>query len=77
MKILSIPSAQNMNKKFEKFCPEHLGQIFSNFFVHILGNATTSYFRFEMYRPLESLSYTKILFLTLGTFANQNKGTNS
>ena len=39
-------------KKFEKFCPEHLGQNFSNFFVHILGNTMTSYFHFEIYWPL-------------------------
>ena len=39
-------------KKFEKFCPKYSGQNFSNFFVHILGNATTSYFRFEIYWPL-------------------------
>ena len=37
MKIWSCPIAQNMNEKFEKFCPEHLGQNFSNIFVHILG----------------------------------------
>ena len=49
MKIWSRPIAQNMNEKFEKFSPEYLGQNFSNFFVNILGNATTSYFRFEIY----------------------------
>ena len=32
-------------EKFEKFCP------FSNFFVHILGNATTSYIHSEISWP--------------------------
>ena len=41
-----------MNEKFENFCPEYLGQNFSNFFVHILGNVTTLYFHFEIYWPL-------------------------
>ena len=31
-----------------------LGLTFSNFFVHILGNSTTSYFRSEIARPLMS-----------------------
>jgi hypothetical protein len=52
MKIWTHRIAQNMNKNFEKFCPEYLGHNFSIFFVHILGNATTSYFRFEIYWPL-------------------------
>ena len=42
------------NKKFEKFCPKYSGQSFSNFFVHILGNATTSYFHSEISWPLSS-----------------------
>ena len=54
MKIWSRPIAQNMNEKFEKFCPEHLGQNFSNIFVHILGNSTISYFHFEIYWPLST-----------------------
>ena len=54
MKIRSHPIAQNMNGKFEKFCPECLGQNFSNFSVHILGNATTSYFHSEISWPLGS-----------------------
>ena len=41
-----------MNEKFEKFCPEHLGQNLSNIFVHILGNSMTLYFHFEIYWPL-------------------------
>ena len=52
MKIWSHPIAQNINEKFEKFSPKHLGQNFSIFFVHILDYATTSYFHFEMYWPL-------------------------
>ena len=43
-------------KKFEKFCPEHLGQNFSIFLVHILGNAT-SYFHSEISWPLEAKLY--------------------
>ena len=41
-----------MNKKIEKFCPEHLGPNFSKKFFHILDYATTSYFHFEIYWPL-------------------------
>ena len=37
-----------MDEKFENFCPEYLGQNFSHFFVHILGNTTTSYFHSEI-----------------------------
>ena len=40
-----------MNKKIEKFCPKYSGQNFSNFFVHILGNATSSYFHSEISWP--------------------------
>ena len=50
MKIWCRRIAQNMNKKF--FCPEYLGQNFSNFFVHTLGNAMTSYFHSEISWPL-------------------------
>jgi hypothetical protein len=32
----------------KKFCPEYLRQKFSKNFVHILGNATTSYFHSEI-----------------------------
>ena len=52
MKIWSCPIAQNMNGNFEKFCSEHLGQNFSKFYRHILGNASTLYFHFEIYWPL-------------------------
>ena len=41
MNILSRRISQNMNGKIRKILPCDLGQNFSNFFVHILGNATT------------------------------------
>ena len=40
-------------EKFEKFCP------FSNFFVHFLGNATTSYIHSEISWPLTMIFYAK------------------
>ena len=48
MKIWS----HRITSKLEKFCPK-LGQNFSNFFVHILGNATTSYFHSVISWPLK------------------------
>ena len=48
MKIWSRRIAQNMNEKFEKFCPKSLEHNFSKFFVHILGNAMTSHFHSEI-----------------------------
>ena len=50
--VVALPKI--WTKKIEKFCPKYSGQNFSNFFVHILGNATTSYFHFEIYWPLHS-----------------------
>ena len=41
--------AQYMN---EKFCRKYSGQNFSVFFVHILGNVTTSYLHSEISWPL-------------------------
>ena len=41
MNILSRRISQNMNGKIRKILPCDLGQNFSNFSVHILGNATT------------------------------------
>ena len=41
-----------MNEKIWKILSWVLGTKFLNFFVHILGNTTTSYFRFEIYWPL-------------------------
>ena len=55
MKIWSRRIAQNMN---EKFCSEYLGQNFSNFFVYILGNATT---HFEISWPFVILYFSEIL----------------
>ena len=51
-KIDEIFTVYLTSTKGQKFCSEYLGQNFSNFFVHILGNGTTSYFRFEIYWPL-------------------------
>ena len=51
MKSLHCPKYEH---KFEKFCPEYLGQNFSKFFVQILGNVMTSYFHFEIYWPLST-----------------------
>ena len=66
MKIWSCRIAQNMNEKFEKFWPEYLGQNFSNFFVHILGNATTSYFHSEISWPLVDLCRNQRTFYLIG-----------
>ena len=48
--VVALPKI--WTKKIEKFCPEYLRQNFSNYFVHILGNATTSYFHSEIFWPL-------------------------
>ena len=57
MKIWSRRIAQNMNEIFWKILPWYytIGQNFSNFFVHILGNATTSYIHSEISWPLAYL----------------------
>ena len=53
--VVALPKI--WTKKFEKFCPILLpwsiGQNFSDFFVHILGNATTSYIHSEISWPVE------------------------
>ena len=49
---IKLSHCPKYEQKIWKCCPEYLGQNFSNFFVHILGNATTSNFRFEIYWPL-------------------------
>ena len=43
-----------MNGKIWKILPWSLGQNFSNFFIHILGNATTSCYHSEIYWPLDA-----------------------
>ena len=55
-----IPLPKIWTKKFEKFCPEYLGQNFSIFFVRILSNATTSNFHSEI-----SWSLLLMHFMTL------------
>ena len=55
MKIWSRHIAQNTKERIWKILPcilrQGLGQNFSKNFVHILGNATTSYFHFEIFWP--------------------------
>ena len=54
MKIWSRRIAQSMNEKIWKILPWILKAEFLNFFVYILGNATTSYFHSEISLPLTS-----------------------
>ena len=42
-----VALAKIWRKKFEKFCPKYSGP-FSNFFIRILSNATTSHFHSEI-----------------------------
>ena len=72
MKIWSHRIAQNINKKFENFCPEYLGHNFSNFFVHILGNAKTPYFLFEIYWPLTIDKFFKVIGIEVEKNNSQN-----
>ena len=68
--VVTLPKI--WTKKFEKFFPEYLGQNFSTFFVHILGNATTSYFHSEINWPLTKLlSY--VLLKSMGPTYHTNK----
>ena len=53
--VVALPKI--WTKKIEKFCPK-------NFFVHILGNARTSYFLSEISWPLEQMQI-KITTLTV------------
>ena len=53
MNLRSRRIAQNMNEKIWKILPGDLGQNFSKIFVHILGNAATSYIHSEISWPLE------------------------
>ena len=48
MKIQSRCIDQNMSEKIRKILTEISSQNVSNFFVHILGNATNSYFYSEI-----------------------------
>ena len=65
--VLKVSKFQNENMKSSQHCPKYeqkkmknsalsiQGRIFQ-IFVHILGNATTSYFHFEIYWPLVLLA---------------------
>ena len=55
MKIWSRRIAQNMNEKIWKILPQVFRAEFFNFFVHILGNATISYFHSEISWPLHKI----------------------
>ena len=64
--VVALPKI--WTKKFEKFCPEYLGMDFLwlrakflNFFVYILGQATTSYFHSEISWPFLILYFNEIL----------------
>ena len=61
--VVALPKI--WSKKFEKFCPEYLRQNFSNLFVHIFGNATTSYFHYEISWPLLCNFIITLCWLTL------------
>ena len=71
--LLKVRKFQNKNMK-SSHCPKYerkfwkilpwipiFGQNFSNFFVHILGNATTSHFNSEIFWPLV-LSKKEVVF---------------
>ena len=71
-KIDEIFTVYLTSTKGKKFCPEYLGQNFSNFFVHILGNVTTLYFHSEISWPLCYVKMeNKLQFITLPIFRNQ------
>ena len=56
----------------EQFCTGKLVDNFSNFFVHILGKATTSYFHSEISWPLCHVRMeNKLQFITLPICRNQ------
>ena len=56
--IWSCCIAQNMNHKIRKILPWRIGQNFSNCFVHILGNAKSSYIHSEISWPLDQFIWT-------------------
>ena len=58
--VVTLPKI--WTKKFEKFCLKYSGQNFSNFFIYILGNGTTSYFHEELLKYL-AISLRWLLWL--------------
>ena len=53
MKIWSRRTAQLKNENISKILPQVFKAEFFKFFIHILGNATTSYFHSEISWPLK------------------------